>query len=145
MTQPATVALGPGSAPLRRELGPVAWSALEVIAFRCICDGDDVLVARVGVRRLADEMGVAKNTAARATQMLLARGLIRRSQRRSASGRFERGLYELALPSDALVVVTAGVDRTSVESTSGRKAAAQPKASRRQGPRTVEQLALLPE
>ena len=128
-------AIGPNARRLRRELGAIAWCALEVIAEQAVADGA-TLIARVGVRRLASEMDVATNTAARAVRALLDRGLLVRSQRRARSGRFERGLYELVVPADALVIVRV-VPQQNPGTTST-------KANRtRRLP--VEQLALLPE
>ena len=136
MSDACAVTLGPSAGRLRRELGAIAWCALEVIAEQAITDGD-ALVARVGVRRLAGEMDVATNTAARAVRVLLDRGLLVRSQRRARSGRFERGLYELVVPPDALAIVH-GAPQQSPTTTSS----AANRTSRRP---KVEQLALLPE
>ena len=142
MIDDTTLILGPGAGRLRRELGPAVWSALEAIAAASVRDGEDD-VARVGVRGLAEQMGVAKNTAARAVCALLEHGLIRRSQRRTASGRFERGLYVLALPHGTLVVVRSDgeVDTLAARSV-GTTAISTARRTRRTS--SVEQLALLP-
>ena len=138
MSERAALVLGPSAAELRRDLGPVAWSALEVITTQSVGDGG-VLVARVGVRRLAEEMGVATNTAARAARALLGRGLLVRSQKRAISGRFERGLYELVLPPDTLVVGhRVEPSRRARDVVARRLVTPSPTLA-------VEQLALLPE
>lgn len=136
MSNACGMTLGPSAGRLRRELGAIAWCALEVIAEQAVTDGD-ALVARVGVRHLAGEMDVATNTAARAVRVLLDRGLLVRSQRRSRSGRFERGLYELVVPADALAIARGA--------TQPSPAATSPAANRYTRRPQVEQLALLPE
>ena len=136
MSDACAVALGPSAGRLRRELGPIAWCALEVIAEQAVADGG-TLIARVGVRRLAGEMDVATNTAARAVRVLLDRGLLVRSQRRSRSGRFERGLYELVVSANALAIAR--------DATQQSPAATSTAANRDTRRPQVEQLALLPE
>ena len=114
-----------------------------MIASQSLRDGE-MAVARVGVRHLANEMGVAKNTAARATRLLLDQGLLVRSQRRTGAGRFESGLYELALPLGTLVV-------THTDPSANRpadRALGIPKRARTSEPSrslAVEQLVLLPQ
>ena len=136
MSAACGMTLGPSAGRLRRELGAIAWCALEVIAAQAVTDGD-ALVARVSVRRLAGEMDVATNTAARAVRVLLDRGLLVRSQRRATSGRFERGLYEIVVPADALAIVSATPQQS--------RAATSAAVNRADRSPQVEQLALLPE
>ena len=61
----------------------------------------------MSVRSLADSLGVAKNTAARALQRLHAAGLILPAQARTAVGAFAAGSYTIAIPIDTLTVETA--------------------------------------
>jgi DNA-binding transcriptional MocR family regulator len=78
-------------AALRRELGPVAWCALECLLER----SDDGHTSVATVRAIAADLGVAKNTAHRAMNTLASAGLIESEQRRSRDGKFEPGCYRL--------------------------------------------------
>ena len=80
------VLLGPGSSGLRRILGPMPWVSLEALAARS-CEIDGRLVADISVRSLATELGVAKDTAARALGVLRDAGLIVGTQDRGDRGR----------------------------------------------------------
>jgi hypothetical protein len=70
------------------------WAALEVLACRArTVDGE--LVAEIGVRALAAELGVAKDTAARALVVLRAHGVLVVDQRRTALGKFGPASYTI--------------------------------------------------
>lgn len=84
---------GPRAAVLRREVGPVAWCALECLVERA---GDDGTAAAC-VRSIATDLGVAKNTAHRAVAMLARAGLVEAIQERDHGGRFRAGRYRLNL------------------------------------------------
>ena len=84
---------GPSAAALRRELGPVAWCALECLVER----SDDGATTEASVRVIAADLGVAKNTAHRAVAALARAGLIELIQDRHADGRFRSGRYRLHL------------------------------------------------
>jgi len=90
----ARLTLGPDSAPLRRELGPVAWCALECLVARSD-PGRNGTTAAASVRSLAVDLGVAKNTAHRAISALVRAGLITSVQDRLHDGRFRAGEYRL--------------------------------------------------
>jgi len=90
----ARLTLGPGAAPLRRELGPLAWCALECLV-ACSGDGSDGTTAEASVRSLAVDLGVAKNTAHRAISALVRAGLVSPTQDRHDDGRFCAGRYRL--------------------------------------------------
>jgi hypothetical protein len=63
---------------LRRRLGPVAWIVLEDLALDAEMSVDGEMVAATTVRRLATNVGLNKDTAARAVARLIAAGLLRR-------------------------------------------------------------------
>ena len=84
---------GPRVGEVRRRVGPVAWCALEVLADRPTAGG----VVEASVRAVADELGVAKNTAHRAIAALGRAGLVEAVQARGADGRFAAGRYRLHL------------------------------------------------
>jgi len=90
-----TPAITPGrrAAALRRELGPLAWCALE-----CLLDrSDDGRTTEASVRAVTADLGIAKNTAHRALVSLAGAGLIDPIQCRADDGRFGPGRYRLNL------------------------------------------------
>ena len=78
-----------GSASLRRELGPVAWSALELLALGAEHTSSGTLIATLGVRELAQQLGVGRDATARAMGILREQGLISVAQSRAGGGRFD--------------------------------------------------------
>jgi hypothetical protein len=74
---------------MRCELGPVAWSALELLALCAEHAADRTLVVTLGVRELAQQLGVGRDAAAKAKGMLRDHGLISVAQNRSGGGRFD--------------------------------------------------------
>jgi hypothetical protein len=83
------------SRELRRTLGVVAWSVLEDIALDARCDGCG-LVAATNVRRIAEHLGVSKDTAARAVARLIDADLVTRTPTaRTADGTFAGSGYRL--------------------------------------------------
>ena len=81
--------------PLRRCVGPVAWSVLEeLILVGHLCDG--VLVADVSLRALAQRTGLSKDTVNRATVRLRAAGLVTcAAARHDDGGRFAGSSYRV--------------------------------------------------
>lgn len=139
VTEVAAVRLGPSAAATRRVLGPLAWSALEVLATRPPQLGDRSVVA-MSVRALAVELGVATNTAQRALRALREAGLVEHAQGRADGGRFIASGYRLAIPNDVLCVEEAG--HASIEQPL-RSARKRPTASK-PVPSLGQQLVLLP-
>jgi hypothetical protein len=88
---------------LRRALGPTPWVALEALVGRAL-EIDGLLVAEVSVRSLAAELGVAKDTAARALAALRAEGVIVVHQSRTALGRFGTASYAIATGEDVFAI-----------------------------------------
>lgn len=90
-----TARLAPGAqrAALRRQVGPSAWCALECLVERSA----DGVTSAASVRAIADDLGVAKNTAHRAIAALLRAGLVEIEQGRDDDGRFLPGRYRLLL------------------------------------------------
>ncbi|MGH9025168.1 MAG: helix-turn-helix domain-containing protein [Acidimicrobiia bacterium] len=84
---------GARAAALRRELGPVAWCALECLIER----SDDGRTTAATVRAVATDLGVAKNTAHRAVATLTRAGLVEPVQTRDRNGKFRPGHYQLHL------------------------------------------------
>lgn len=79
---------------LRRRLGPVAWCVLEDLTEEARVDSQGRRVATSSVRRLAENLGVSKDTTARALRRLTSAQLIAAlPATRSDSGRFGGGAY----------------------------------------------------
>lgn len=92
---------------LRRQLGPTAWTVLEELLLDA-AEGESMLV-ETHVRRIAEGVGVSKDTAARALRHLIALGVVvRRSGRDPGSGCFGRSVYLLHLEGIGGVVLVAG-------------------------------------
>jgi DNA-binding MarR family transcriptional regulator len=89
--------LGAAAASLRRAVGPVAWSVLEAVAERCEDAGDRTVSYR-SVRDVAADLGVAKDTVAKALRRLRGAGLLEPESARQTSGWFGRGRYVITLP-----------------------------------------------
>jgi DNA-binding IclR family transcriptional regulator len=92
------VIVGPDARDVVVQLGPVAWVVLERMAQQANADGDD-LVVRASVRSLAAELGLAKDTVARAVRRLRRAGLVA-----FVGERFEPGAYRLTVSTDILHV-----------------------------------------
>jgi DNA-binding MarR family transcriptional regulator len=84
------------SQALRRRLGPLAWLALETLALAAETRSGG-WVAPCGVRGLAEDLGISKDTAARAVAKLLTAGLVTR-ERLASSDPARRSGYRLHLP-----------------------------------------------
>jgi DNA-binding transcriptional MocR family regulator len=97
-TGSARLVTGPRAAVLRRELGPLAWCALEFL----VEQSSDGVTTEESVRTVAEALGVAKNTAHRAVVALTRAGLIEGIQDRGTNGRFRPGRYRILLTEDLL-------------------------------------------
>lgn len=81
----------------RRRLGPTAWAVLEDVALDAYLDDHARLVAVTSVRRVALQLGISKDTAARALLRLADAGLVERQSRRDESGTFSASVYVVCL------------------------------------------------
>ena len=103
MSSGNSVLVGEHAGDVRRQLGPLAWAALEVlVSHGTMVDGE--LIADSSVRDVAVQLGVAKNTAHRAVRALRAAVLVSPIQRRDHDGRFLDGGYRLTIPHDVLQI-----------------------------------------
>jgi hypothetical protein len=98
----SAIALGPNAAELRRRLGPVAWVVLEALVESARDEGV-LTVSDQSVRGVAEALGLAKDTVARALQRLAAEHLVTRSSKRDGAGRFGAGSYVVDLPTGLIV------------------------------------------
>jgi DNA-binding IclR family transcriptional regulator len=96
-------------------------------------DAGGDLVLDASARSLAPEVGLSKNTVARALSMLRESGLVTFTQSRGNDGEFNAGRYVIALPAN---VLTIAAPMTTLPLTS--------RSTHRVTHASVEQLALLP-
>jgi DNA-binding transcriptional ArsR family regulator len=102
MSTERRVVLTAGTVELRRRLDPTAWVVFEQLLLESTdCGG--VCRASVSVRSLAAQLGVAKDTVARALTRLRRAGLIDASQSRTATGVYATGVYTLTIPTSITV------------------------------------------
>jgi hypothetical protein len=78
---------------LRRAVGVTAWCVLEELVLDATPDDTGRLIASTNVRRLAADVGVSKDTAARAVARLVRAGVVERV----TSARGERGTFPAAV------------------------------------------------
>lgn len=121
---------------LRRQLGPTAWTVLEELLLDVV--GDNAMVVETHVRRIAESVGISKDSAARAVRRLIAHGVVTRHDGRdTASGCFCRAVYELHPDAIAESIVPAGHGDSTVSQrvSAGRRTAASraPERNERQG------------
>ncbi len=89
-----------------RAVGTTAWAVLCELALDAETDAHGHLMAATNVRRIAGDLGVSKDTAARALARLVDAGLVVRHRRRGAGAGFVHSRYELRLdPGDGITVV----------------------------------------
>ncbi|MGH9270993.1 MAG: hypothetical protein ACRDZ2_06950 [Ilumatobacteraceae bacterium] len=131
--EPQTVMVAPKAWRLRRRIGPLPWCALEALVARSHPEGG-VLVAQALVRTIADDLGVAHNTALRALRSLRAAGLIEHCQARANAGLFDIAHYALTVPADELQAIARTPDLPILSARSPRR------NDRRPQPSIVEQL-----
>lgn len=85
--------LGTEARVLRRELGVTAWAVLEDLLTGATGTGPELVVCS-NVRRVADQLGVSKDTAARSLNRLIRAGIVARAVvTRNSAGAFAAGSY----------------------------------------------------
>lgn len=121
---------------LRRSLGPTASAVLVDLCLDAETDADGVVVVRTSARRVAENLGIGKDTAARALLRLSASGLTRRRRQEiDGRGRFAATTYELQFapgmspfprPGQAATVERSCLDYRDAESDSSPVSAPAP-------------------
>jgi DNA-binding transcriptional MocR family regulator len=93
------------AAKLRREVGPVGWVVLEVMASSTTPASPEAVCS---ARSLAEAVGVSRDTVARALRHLIQLRLVVRIERRDElTGRFGTSSYRLELVAVGIRVVNA--------------------------------------
>lgn len=120
---PAVVVTG-GSLELRRTLGVLAWAVLVDVTLDAAIDDAGRLVAATNVRRIAERLGISKDSAAAALTRLRAEGLVMHQPAgREARGRFDRSTYLIHLHDrHDLIYLVSGQPPTQSATADGRKA-----------------------
>jgi hypothetical protein len=149
--QASGVLVTAGARELCRAVGTTAWAVLCDLALDAEADAEadaeGRLVAATNVRRIADHLGISKDTAARALGRLGDAGLVGRQSAPRQSGRFMASDYVVRLGAGAGVALLAGrscpVDLCPVStdtavapdngdaSSSARRRSSRPPSSRR--------------
>jgi DNA-binding transcriptional MocR family regulator len=111
------IVLTADSAELRRRLDPAAWVVFEELLLASTGTGEGC-VASVSIRALADRLGLAKDTVARALGRLRRAGLVTARQARTDAGVFATGCYVLTVPAAITVTDHPTTSSTSRSSTS---------------------------
>jgi DNA-binding transcriptional ArsR family regulator len=102
MSTERRIVLSAGTVELRRRLDPTAWVVFEQLLLESTGEGD-TCAASVSVRSLATQLGLAKDTVARALVRLRSAGLVDASQSRTATGVYATGCYTLTIPTSITV------------------------------------------
>ena len=97
MSTERRLVLTAGTVELRRRLDPSAWVVFGQLLLESTGNGDTA-EASVSVRSLAAQLGLAKDTVARALNRLRQAGLVDASQSRTAAGVYATGCYTLTIP-----------------------------------------------
>lgn len=87
---------------LRGRLDPTSWVVFEQLLLESTGSGD-VCEASVSVRSLATQLGLAKDTVARALTRLGRAGLVAGFQSRTVTGVYATGRYALTIPTSITV------------------------------------------
>ena len=86
----------PSSRSVKRAVGVTAWAILEDIALDAALDAEGRLVAGTNVRRIADNLGLSKNTVTKHLGKLREHGFVlHEEQRDDGTGRYETSRYVL--------------------------------------------------
>lgn len=126
--------LGPAAPSVRRTVGPSAWIVLEHLAATAT-ECDDTTVSHESVRGLAEALGLAKDTVARALRRHIEAGLVTHVTVRAPDGRFGRSHYRLTFPAELFLDLPR--PRQPVEPTRPARPRRHPE------PSTVAQLTLM--
>jgi hypothetical protein len=103
--QASGVLVTAGARKLCRAVGATAWAVLCDVTLDAEPDPEGRLAAATNVRRIADHLGISKDTAARALARLGHAGLVGRGSARSESGRFVASRYVVRLGTSGIILL----------------------------------------
>jgi hypothetical protein len=103
--QASGVLVTAGARKLCRAVGATAWAVLCDVALDAEPDPEGRLAAATNVRRIADHLGISKDTAARALARLHHAGLVSRQSARHQSGRFVASRYVVRLGTSGIILL----------------------------------------
>jgi DNA-binding MarR family transcriptional regulator len=103
--QASGVLVTAGARKLCRAVGATAWAVLCDIALDAEADAHGNLVAATNVRRIADHLGISKDTAARALARLGHAGLVGRQSAPRQNGRFMASVYVVRLGTSGIILL----------------------------------------
>ena len=130
----SALAVTASSRALRRAVGPTAWAVLEDLALDAVPDVTGRLVATTNVRRLAANLGLSKDAAARALGRLLGCGaVVRLPAPRLAGGTF--GPIAYLVRSERLEGIVVHVLPVAVQAAAGEIGATRPARRQDRPPR----------
>ena len=98
-----SILVGPHARELRRGLAPTAWAVLEELISSSTQDGVGCH-STATVRSLATDLGLSKDTVARALTRLSAAGIVVAKQGRAPAGTFGPGGYRVTIPAGITLV-----------------------------------------
>ncbi|MGH8985776.1 MAG: hypothetical protein ACRDY6_18125 [Acidimicrobiia bacterium] len=127
------------SRDLRRAVGTCGWAVFEDLLLDAAIDERGALVAATNVRRLAANLGVSKDTAARALRRVADAGLVTRREQRAVRGTFATVAY--AVSAERLAGITINPSTPTV--TAEPAPTPSRRSSRRRPPHDRDQLRLL--
>jgi DNA-binding transcriptional MocR family regulator len=104
--QASGVLVTAGARKLCRAVGTTAWAVLCDVTLDAEADPEGRLAAATNVRRIADHLGISKDTAARALARLNDAGLVGRHRARSESGRFTTPTYVVRLGTSEIILLS---------------------------------------
>lgn len=131
------------SRALRAATGAGDWAVLEDLLLDATFDERGALVAVTNVRRLAANLGVSKDTAARALRRLAEVGLVARHEQRADRGTFATVAYAVSIDLLAGLTLTVNTPINDTEDTTSPAARPTPRSrSTRPRTRNTEQASL---
>jgi hypothetical protein len=94
-----------GARKLCRAVGATAWAVLCDVTLDAEPDPEGRLAAATNVRRIADHLGISKDTAARALARLGHAGLVGRGSAPRQNGRFMASVYVVRLGTSGIILL----------------------------------------
>jgi DNA-binding IclR family transcriptional regulator len=92
---PESIVVGSGAIGVVGRVGPTSWTVLTALAIDAAASGE--LTVRASVRSLAADLGLNKDTVARAVVRLRRERLVV-----PVASRFEPSMYRLTIPADVI-------------------------------------------